>query len=121
MYLFVIFMFSPWLGLLALGGAVLLMILAWVNQRVPQLLVGARNGTGSVDLERVDSQTRVAVRMPSATADFLRSSYPGLNLQGDPTGAPCLPGCHPRSMPTGTAFTVPIIFMMFCWICTFPG
>ncbi|CSN48279.1 tail component of prophage [Shigella sonnei] len=40
---------------------------------------------------------------------------------GDPTGAPCLPGCHPRSMPTGTAFTVPIIFMMFCWICTFPG
>ena len=35
-YLFVIFMFSPWLGLLALGGAVLLMILAWVNQRVSQ-------------------------------------------------------------------------------------
>ncbi len=28
---------------------------------------------------------------------------------------------HPQSMPTGTAFTVPIIFMMFCWICTFPG
>ena len=52
--------------------------------RVPQLLVGARNGTGSVDLERVNSQTRVAVRMPSATADFLRSSYPGLNLQGVP-------------------------------------
>ncbi|ASC87865.1 type I secretion system permease/ATPase [Pseudomonas fragi] len=35
-YLFVIFMFSPWLGLLALGGAVLLMILAWVNQHVSQ-------------------------------------------------------------------------------------
>ncbi|WOL28798.1 type I secretion system permease/ATPase [Pseudomonas fragi] len=35
-YLFVIFMFSPWLGLLALGGAVLLMLLAWVNQRVSQ-------------------------------------------------------------------------------------
>ena len=52
--------------------------------RVPQLLVGVRNGTGSVDLERVDSQTRVAVRMPSATADFLHSSYPGLNLQGVP-------------------------------------
>ena len=52
--------------------------------RVPQLLVGTRNGTGSGDLERVDSQTRVAVRMPSATADFLRSSYPGLNLQGVP-------------------------------------
>lgn len=52
--------------------------------RVPQLLVGGRNGTGSVDLESIDSQTRVAVRMPSATADFLRSSYPGLNLQGVP-------------------------------------
>lgn len=35
-YLFVIFMFSPWLGLLALGGAVLLMILAWLNQHVSQ-------------------------------------------------------------------------------------
>ena len=35
-YLCVIFMFSPWLGLLALGGAVLLMLLAWINQRVSQ-------------------------------------------------------------------------------------
>ena len=33
-YLWVIFMFSPWLGLLALGGAVLLMLLAWLNQRL---------------------------------------------------------------------------------------
>ena len=52
--------------------------------RVPQLLVGERNGSGSVDLDRIDSKTRVAVRMPGATADFLRSSYPGLNLQGVP-------------------------------------
>ncbi|MQU63361.1 type I secretion system permease/ATPase [Pseudomonas sp. FSL R10-1350] len=35
-YLWVIFMFSPWLGLLALGGAVLLMLLAWLNQRLSQ-------------------------------------------------------------------------------------
>ncbi|MGO3031046.1 type I secretion system permease/ATPase [Pseudomonas helleri] len=35
-YLWVIFMFSPWLGLLALGGAMMLMLLAWLNQRVSQ-------------------------------------------------------------------------------------
>ncbi|MCU1726567.1 PAS domain S-box protein [Pseudomonas sp. 7P_10.2_Bac1] len=52
--------------------------------RIPQLLVGERNGSVSVDLDRVDSQTRVAVRMPSAAADFLRASYPGLNVQGVP-------------------------------------
>ena len=52
--------------------------------RVPHLLVGERNAGGSVDLERVDSQVRVAVRMPSSAADYLRSSYPGLNLQGVP-------------------------------------
>ncbi|GHK73502.1 phage tail assembly protein T [Escherichia coli] len=39
---------------------------------------------------------------------------------GRPDWRAMLAGCHPQSMPTGTAFTVPIIFMMFCWICTFP-
>ncbi|MFU0820997.1 MAG: hypothetical protein ACFWT3_07985 [Pseudomonas lundensis] len=52
--------------------------------RVPQLIVGVRDGSGSVDLERLDSQTRVAVRMPGSTAEFLRTSYPGLNVQGVP-------------------------------------
>lgn len=52
--------------------------------RVPQLIVGVRDGSGAVDLERLDSKTRVAVRMPGATAEFLRTSYPGLNLQGVP-------------------------------------
>ncbi|MFD2884921.1 transporter substrate-binding domain-containing protein [Pseudomonas lini] len=34
--------------------------------------------------KKLDSQTRVAVRMPSVTADYLRSNYPHLNLQGVP-------------------------------------
>jgi PAS domain S-box-containing protein len=52
--------------------------------RVPQLIVGERDGAGAVDLEKLDSQARVAVRMPSATADYLRSNYTHLNLQGVP-------------------------------------
>ncbi|MBP5077803.1 type I secretion system permease/ATPase [Pseudomonas chlororaphis] len=35
-YLLVIFMFHPWLGLLALGGALLLVALAWINQHICQ-------------------------------------------------------------------------------------
>jgi PAS domain S-box-containing protein len=52
--------------------------------RVPQLVVSDQKGTGSVELEKLDSQTRVAIRMPSATADYLHSNYPHLNLQGVP-------------------------------------
>lgn len=52
--------------------------------RVPQLIVGERDGAGVVDLEKLDGQVRVAVRMPSATADYLRSNYTHLNVQGVP-------------------------------------
>ena len=52
--------------------------------RVPQLVVSDQKASGTIDLEKLDSQTRVAVRMPSATADYLRGNYPHLNLQGVP-------------------------------------
>ncbi|MFO2462248.1 PAS domain S-box protein [Pseudomonas sp. 15FMM2] len=52
--------------------------------RIPQHIVGAREGGGAVDLENLDERSRVAVRMPSAVADYLRSNYPGLNVQGVP-------------------------------------
>lgn len=52
--------------------------------RVPQLIVGPRNGAVAVDLEKLSSTDRVAVRMPSAVADYLRSTYPNLNVQGVP-------------------------------------
>ncbi|WP_085693864.1 MULTISPECIES: PAS domain S-box protein [unclassified Pseudomonas] len=52
--------------------------------RVPQLVVSDQKAGGTVELEKLDSQTRVAVRMPSVTADYLRSNYPHLNLQGVP-------------------------------------
>ncbi len=52
--------------------------------RVSQLLVGERDGGGTVDLETLDSLSRVVVRMPGATADYLRTNFPHLNLQGVP-------------------------------------
>jgi PAS domain S-box-containing protein len=52
--------------------------------RVPQHIVGVREGGGAVELEKLDEHSRVAVRMPSAVADYLRSTYPGLNVQGVP-------------------------------------
>ncbi|OAE12599.1 ABC transporter substrate-binding protein [Pseudomonas simiae] len=52
--------------------------------RVPQHIVGVRDGGAAVELEKLDEQSRVAVRMPSAVADYLRSNYPNLNLQGVP-------------------------------------
>jgi len=52
--------------------------------RVPQHIVGIREGGGAVELEKLDDHSRVAVRMPSAVADYLRSTYPTLNLQGVP-------------------------------------
>jgi PAS domain S-box-containing protein len=52
--------------------------------RVPQHIVGFREGGGAVELEKLDEQSRVAVRMPSAVADYLRSNYPNLNVQGVP-------------------------------------
>lgn len=52
--------------------------------RVPQLVVGPRTGAVAVDLEKVGDVERVAVRMPSAVADYLRATYSTLNLQGVP-------------------------------------
>jgi len=52
--------------------------------RVPQLIVGPRTGAVAVDLEKLTSKERVAVRMPSAVADYLRATYSNLNLQGVP-------------------------------------
>ncbi|WP_110994275.1 PAS domain-containing sensor histidine kinase [Pseudomonas sichuanensis] len=52
--------------------------------RVPQLVVGLRSGAVAVDLEKLGANDRVAVRMPSRLADYLRGNYGNLNLQGVP-------------------------------------
>ncbi|MES2819501.1 MAG: transporter substrate-binding domain-containing protein [Pseudomonadota bacterium] len=49
--------------------------------RVPHLLVGARNGTAALDLDTLDAREPIAVRVPSMAADYLRSTYPNLDLR----------------------------------------
>lgn len=52
--------------------------------RVAQRVVGDRNGSVAVDLETLGEADRVAVRMPSSVADYLRDTYSNLNIQGVP-------------------------------------
>ena len=52
--------------------------------RIAQRVVGERNGGVAVDLEALGETDRVAVRMPSPVADYLRDTYSNLNLQGVP-------------------------------------
>ncbi|WP_308705262.1 PAS domain-containing sensor histidine kinase [Pseudomonas sp. N040] len=50
--------------------------------RVPQLLVGPRNGGTAVELEQLGRQDPLAVLQPSAVASYLRSTYSNLELHG---------------------------------------
>lgn len=50
--------------------------------RVPHLLVGERQGTGAVELEQLGAGDVLAVRRPSAIADYLQSNYFNLHLRG---------------------------------------
>lgn len=75
--------FAP--GLTQTPASLRLWLFSDPYMRVPQLVVGARTGAMSVELEKLDAQTRVAVRMPSVLADYLRGNYSGLNVQGVPS------------------------------------
>lgn len=49
--------------------------------RVSYLVVGERNGLGTLDLETLRLQEPLAVDVPEAVRDYLRSSYPNLRLE----------------------------------------
>jgi ATP-binding cassette subfamily C exporter for protease/lipase len=55
-YLLVIFLFDPWLGLLALGGALALMLLAWGNERATRTAL-AKAGELSISSAQLASNT----------------------------------------------------------------
>ncbi|WP_313203281.1 PAS domain S-box protein [Pseudomonas sp.] len=75
--------FAP--GLTQTPASLRLWLFSDPYMRVPQLVVGPRTGAMAVELEKLDAQTRVAVRMPSVLADYLRGNYSGLNVQGVPS------------------------------------
>jgi PAS domain S-box-containing protein len=71
-------------GLLQTPAGLKLWLFSDPYMRVPQLLVGERSGAATVELENIAANDRVAVRMPSAIADYLGATYGNLNLQGVP-------------------------------------
>ncbi|MFJ4064211.1 PAS domain S-box protein [Pseudomonas sp. NPDC089996] len=75
--------FAP--GLTQTPASLRLWLFSDPYMRIPQLVVGPRTGAMAVELEKLDAQTRVTVRMPSVLADYLRGNYSGLNLQGVPS------------------------------------
>lgn len=48
--------------------------------RIAQRVVGERAGAGALDLENLPEHERIAVRGPSAVADYLRLTYPRLEV-----------------------------------------
>ncbi|WDY57622.1 PAS domain-containing sensor histidine kinase [Pseudomonas sp. PSKL.D1] len=74
--------FAP--GLTQTPASLRLWLFSDPYMRVPQLVVGPRTGAMAVELEKLDRDYRVAVRMPSVLADYLRGNYSNLNLQGVP-------------------------------------
>lgn len=74
--------FAP--GLTQTPASLRLWLFSDPYMRVPQLVVGPRTGALAVELEKLEANERVAVRMPSVLADYLRGNYANLNLQGVP-------------------------------------
>ncbi|MFK0311849.1 PAS domain S-box protein [Pseudomonas sp. NPDC090233] len=74
--------FAP--GLTQTPASLRLWLFSDPYMRVPQLVVGPRTGALAVELEKLEADERVAVRMPSVLADYLRGNYTNLNLQGVP-------------------------------------
>lgn len=69
-------------GLSQTPGGLRLWLFSDPYLRVPHLLVGERQGTGAVELEQLGAGDALAVRMPSAIADYLQGNYFNLNLRG---------------------------------------
>lgn len=74
--------FAP--GLTQTPASLRLWLFSDPYMRIPQLVVGMRSGAVAVELEKLTASERVAVRMPGPLADYLRSNYSHLNLQGVP-------------------------------------
>ncbi|MGA4817225.1 hypothetical protein ACPA9J_30915 [Pseudomonas aeruginosa] len=88
LYLLVIFLFSPWLGLLALVGALLLVLLAWVSEAAranrwprPGGTVDPRHPAGLGHLRQ--AETLAAMGMLPAMRALVRPA-PGLPCPAEP-------------------------------------
>ncbi len=88
-YIFVIFMFHPWLGVFALCGTIILILLAYINEKISRKPLDAANSMAVISTSMASNNLRNAEvieamgMLPNLEARWNKSHSRFLNLQAE--------------------------------------